>query len=342
MAPRQKIVDKLIDLLESNEELKNGVEVSLEKANQKSIKTLKDFYDWLDQLLTHIPTEKELMPSVREFYYLLQYSPNDILKKDKAFNNWINEFVETRGDYMDSIESAGCLESFFKNPKYKIEHYIQPPSGWLTYNQFLGRHVKPSRRPISALCNDNVIISPADNELMGQWPLDENATVTVKGCTYNVLELISSSSYRNKFKNGIFIHGFLGVYDYHRIHVPISGKVVEIKKIPANTWTHEQKKWNGTIKNADNIGFQFEHTRGFITLETAIGYVTLIAVGMGHISSVTFTADENATLVKGDEFGYFAFGGSDVVMLFEEGKIELTAKEKKHYLMGEQIAKTLI
>jgi len=47
-------------------------------------------------------------------------------------------------------------------------------------------------------------------------------------------------------------------------------------------------------------------------------------------------------LVKGDEFGYFCFGGSDIIMLFEPGRIEFTAKENTHYKQGEQIAKAVI
>jgi len=75
-------------------------------------------------------------------------------------------------------------------------------------------------------------------------------------------------------------------------------------------------------------------------METHIGYVALIPVGMGHVSSVNFTVDDNIYLAKGDEFGYFAFGGSDLIMLFEPNKIELAAKVDGHLLMGQQIGKT--
>lgn len=60
-------------------------------------------------------------------------------------------------------------------------------------------------------------------------------------------------------------------------------------------------------------------------------------VGTGHISSVNITVEEGTTLVKGEEFGYFGFGGSDIIMLFEANTVEIIAKEKKHYKQGEQI-----
>jgi phosphatidylserine decarboxylase len=62
-------------------------------------------------------------------------------------------------------------------------------------------------------------------------------------------------------------------------------------------------------------------------------------VGMGHISSVNFIVDEGDTLYKGNEFGYFAFGGSDFIMLFQKNKAVLTAEKGKQYKQGEEIGR---
>ena len=91
------------------------------------------------------------------------------------------------------------------------------------------------------------------------------------------------------------------------------------------------------MENTDDVGFQFEHTRGHIIIESIVGFVAVMPVGMGHISSVNITVEEGATLVKGEEFGYFGFGGSDIIMLFEADAVEIIAKENKHYKQGEQI-----
>ena len=104
----------------------------------------------------------------------------------------------------------------------------------------------------------------------------------------------------------------------------------EVKKVPAKTWVNEIKKPDGSIENIDDVGFQFTHTRGFITIESPIGFVIVMPVGMGHISSVNITVEEGTALVKGDEFGYFAFGGSDIIMLFQKGAVSFIAKEAKH------------
>jgi phosphatidylserine decarboxylase len=78
MAGREKAVEGLITLLESNSTLKNAVEISLREASEPGISTLEEFYGFLNSILTHIPGEKELMPTVRQFYYILSKSPDDV------------------------------------------------------------------------------------------------------------------------------------------------------------------------------------------------------------------------------------------------------------------------
>lgn len=338
---KQKPVEDLITLLQARPEIKQAVEISLQQADTEGLKTLEEFYTFLEKILTHIPDEKELMPSVRKFYYVLDKSPDGILRKDEEFNKWIQDFIVSRGDFMETFESTATLDTFIKNPKYKIDDYIKGPSGWLTYNQFLARQLKPGKRPIADRCNNSVIVSPADSTYMGQWNVKEDSTIKVKGVTYSISELLADSVYRDKFKNGIFAHSFLGIEDYHRYHVPVGGVIREVKKVPGKTWVNEVKKPDGSIENVDDVGFQFTHTRGHIIIESIVGLVAVMPVGMGHISSVNLTVEEGTRLEKGDEFGFFAFGGSDIIMLFEQDRVELIAEKEKHYSMGEQIAKAI-
>src|SRR4051794_38738694 len=121
----QKNVLDLIKLLEGNQQLKNAVEISLKKAQEPGIETLRELYHYLESILTHIPNEKELMPSVRKFYFVLSKSPGDILKKDPAFNAWINEFVISRGNFLDSIDSTSTLQTFIDCPDYNIDDYFK-------------------------------------------------------------------------------------------------------------------------------------------------------------------------------------------------------------------------
>ena len=72
-----------------------------------------------------------------------------------------------------------------------------------------------------------------------------------------------------------------------------------------------------------------------------MGMVAVLPIGMAQVSSVNLTAEPGAELFKGEEFGFFAFGGSDIVMLFESDKVVLEAKIGTHYNQGRRIGRAL-
>jgi phosphatidylserine decarboxylase len=341
MVQFQPAVTQLVHLLNTNDDLKEALTQAIQEAGEKEITTLEQFYSFLNGLLTHIPTAKQLNPSTEKFWLILNKSPNEVLKESDIFNEWIRSFILSMGSFMDTTESVKAIDTFIKDPKNKIEDYYRGPSGWLTYNQFLARQVKPGKRPVAERCNDEIIVSPTDSIYLGKWSVKDDATLTVKGDTYNINDLLADSPYQKKFKGGVFTHCYLSVNDYHRYHTPVGGTVVETKIIAGRTWTNEiEKFW--TKKTVDDIGFQFNQTRGYIILKTKnIGFVAVVPVGMGFVSSVNITVETGSKLDKGDEFGFFAYGGSDIIMLFEADRIKFTAFSNKHYLQGEKIAKAI-
>jgi phosphatidylserine decarboxylase len=341
MVKAQPSVAKLIQLLDKNPDLQSALTAAIKEADEKEIQTLSQFYNFLNAMLTHIPTDEQLNPSTEKFWIILNKAPNETIKNSDVFNEWIRQFILSMGSYMDSTDSAKEIESFIKDKKNKIEEYITPASGFLTYNQFLARQVKPGARPVADRCNDDIIVAPTDSKYLGKWQLDDDATITVKGDTYSMNDLLAGSSYFKKFKGGLFTHLYLSVNDYHRYHTPVGGKIVEVKNIPGRTWTNEVKKLTGK-EAVDDIGFQFNQTRAYIIIKTSnIGYVAVAPIGMGFVSSVNITVDEGTTLAKGDEFGFFAYGGSDIIMLFEKDAVKFTAFANKHYSQGEKIAKAI-
>jgi phosphatidylserine decarboxylase len=333
-------IQKLQSLLEEKADLKPALEISLQKAAQPGITTIAQFYDFLHEMLTYIPTKSEINANEEKFYYLISESPDDLLKKDTRFNNWVREFAKEIGEFLNTPASATRLDTFISDPEYKINDYYQQPGGWQTFNQFIARNIKSGKRPIADRCNDKVIVSTTDSVYLGQWPIRDAAVIT-KGTNYSVIDLIDGSPYQDKFREGVFTHSYLNLNDYHHFHVPVGGIIREVRNIPGNTIMNVIRSSDGSLEDIDGVDYQFTQTRGLIIIESSIGFVAVLAVGMGHISSVTLTVDEGDTLAKGDEFGYFAFGGSDMVMLFEPNKIKFTAEENKHYSQGEKIAEAL-
>jgi phosphatidylserine decarboxylase len=326
-------------LLEEREDLRAAVVASLKAAADPDITGIVEFYGFIEKILTEIPTQRELSPSVERFYYLISLSPTNLLRHDQAFGEWRTLFVRQMGNFLDSTESALRLDTFIDNPEYKVEDYDAGPSGWLTFNQFFARRTKPGRRPVSGLCDDSVIVSAADSMYLGGWPIGQDSSVMTKGVSYTIPDLLDGSPYRERFRGGLFTHSFLAPIDYHRYHTPVGGIVRESRVIQGTVWMDTLKNRDGSLSSTDGVGFQFFQTRGLLVIESAVGLVAVIPVGMGHVSSVNLTAEAGECLVKGEEFGYFCYGGSDMILLFEQDRAELTALPGVHYKQGEAIGR---
>jgi phosphatidylserine decarboxylase len=212
------------------------------------------------------------------------------------------------------------------------------PSGWLTFNQFFAREVKPGKRSIAEPRNDRVIVSPADATFVGKWDIGANSKVVVKGISWPVAKLLDGSPYQNVFENGIYMHMFLNVDDYHRYHVPVAGEIKEVRNIHGRVYLDVIRRPDGTLYPIDGETYQLDQERGLIVIDSPeVGLVAVLPVGMGSVSSVNLTPEVGARLEKGDEFGFFAFGGSDIVMLFQKKKVVIDAEVGKKYLQGQRI-----
>lgn len=337
MTDHQPIVEELIALLTSRPDLTDALKESIRKADRSDVGTLEQYYDFLSVMVTLIPTDRNLSLVVLKFYYLIDLSPDDILKADASFQRWARRFAEDWGSFLDTTESAKEIKGFFSNPSYHIDDYYVAPSGWLTFNQFFARQVRPGKRPVEALCDDNIIVSPADSVFQGHWSIKSDSKITVKGLTWSVIELLDGSPYQDRFRGGVFTHSFLNVNDYHRYHVPVRGVVKEARKIPGKVIMDVIKKPDGSLDIVDGTGYQFTQDRGLIVVDSPLGLVAVLPIGMAQVSSVTLTAEVGAALAKGEEFGFFSFGGSDIVTLFEANKVALDAKVGTHYNQGRRI-----
>ena len=333
----QPIVTELVALLVARPDLEAALLQSIRKADRPGVGTLAQYYEFLDEMVTLIPTDRNLKPILLNFYYLIDLSPEGVLQADKSFQEWTRKFAEDWGSFLDTSASAEGIPGFISNPDYHIEDYYVSPSGWLTFNQFFARQVRPGRRPVDGRCDESTIVSPADSIYIGQWPISEESTITAKGMTSSVMALLDGSPYQDRFRSGVFTHSFLNVNDYHRFHVPVGGIVLEVRKIPGRASQEVVVLPDGSLDCVDGTGFQFTQDRGLIILDSPCGLVAVLPIGMAQVSSVNLTAQVGAAVVKGEEFGFFSFGGSDIVTLYEAGRVALDAVVGTHYKQGQAI-----
>jgi phosphatidylserine decarboxylase precursor len=334
----EPVVTELLSLMEARPDLQESVEAAIEVADLEDVGDMDEFVAYLDHLVTFVPTEREVVPECLKFYYIINQAPGDALNKDEQFNAWMNDLVQAWGTFLDTPASAAGIATFREATNYNIDDYIEGPSGWQTFNQFFAREVKSGRRPIAEPRNDKVIVSPADAVFMGQWPIDDNSNITVKGVNWAIAELLDGSPYKDAFTGGIYTHSFLYIDDYHRYHVPVAGTVKEIRNISGKVYMDVFREDDGTLNVVDGDTYQFNQERGLIVIDSPeVGLVAVLPIGMAYVSSVNLTSEVGAELRKGDQFGYFMFGGSDIVMVFQDRGVVLDAEVGTKYLQGQRL-----
>ena len=339
-AQHQPVVDELLVLLDKEPTLETALSAAIETADLQGIQDMAVFLGYLDELVTFVPTEREVVPLCLKFYYIINQAPDDLLNQDEQFNAWMKQLVRAWGEFLDTPASAEGIETFMAATNYRMDDYFSGPSGWQTFNQFFAREVRPGKRPIAAPHDDTVIVSPADAVFMGQWPVDENSNITVKGVNWSISELLGDSQHADEFANGIYTHSFLYIDDYHRYHVPVGGVVREVRNIPGKVYMDVRRNPDGSLDVVDGDTYQFNQERGLVVVDSPdVGLVAVLPIGMAYVSSVNLTPEVGATLQKGDEFGYFLFGGSDIVTVFQDRNVILDAEVGKKYLQGERLGR---
>jgi len=373
----EPVIDDLISLIKSNNWTKN-FEDALKSAGHKHVPSiihidkLDKYYDWLNDNLLEIPSEnpegKKMYNRICEFYFFLdqptvrelqnQIVPENTAPKLTPLEEWMIDYANAWGRICDETRSLTkeSLQSFYDSPRYNMSEYMPAPGGWKTFNQFFARHTKPGMRPVAALSDDSVIVSPADSTFVGWWQINQDSKITVKGLQWSIDELLQDSPYKDRFRGGVFTHSFLNTTDYHRLHVPVAGTVLESRSIHSQVYldvvaVRVDKTANVTadvhhvqavrkFDAQDATGYQFAQSRGLIVLDSPIGLVAVLPIGMGQVSSVVMTAEVGVKLRKGEEFSYFQFGGSDHIVLFERASnVSLTAQPDVHYNQGESIGR---
>ena len=428
--PQQPITKKLKSLIDDYS-YAGAFESAISRVSRQRIPELDrihnlyQFYFYMDALVTWMPELRvwewqddiyhertDYLRLTQFFYYFNQpelvalQSPIDpVTGADLTpISLWMREFAVEWGDFLDTPESAEYLGSYKFGPEYSYQDYDGGENGidnYKTFNEWFSRTFKDIdvQRPVAQPDEPRVIAFPAESTFVGQWtittpvgePMPAESSIVVKHVEWPIPELLKDSEYANDFEGGIFVHSFLNVYDYHRQHAPVGGKILEAKFIPGQVYldveleildAQERAEENSNLANAvmprryldaeDTTGYQFVQCRGLFVLESAIGKVAVLPMGMGHVSSVVFVKPGTQELIrlseeeqkhlsyeeqvallnekvhkevvgktvsKGEMISTFLFGGSDIVMVFQrQSNVNVTAKVNVHYPVRSQCA----
>lgn len=318
--------------------------------------------------------QQEVYDHLCHFYWLIdqEVNPkttghgkgNKVVQNIPWFSDWLIAYANDWGGFLDTTESFSdeVMQSFIDNsPKYAVEDSMignglskrpNNPSGWLTWNQFFARELNPGLRPISSPSENSVVTSPADCTFKEHFDIDADSNIKPicikKTHTFaNIKDLLAGSPYADSFANGTFAHFFLSPFSYHRFHTPVAGVLKECRAVHGKAYMDVNVK-EGQFDAPDNSegGYEFSQSRGIVVIDTAnspagdIGLVAVIPIGMANVGSVQMIGQVGNVFQKGDEFGYFLFGGSDIILLFQDGARPQIDERKTYHHYGTPVAQS--
>ena len=218
------------------------------------------------------------------------------------------------------------------------------PSHYKTFNEFFTRQIKPELRPIAS----SKLVSPVDGTISQFGQIVNTSLVQAKGVTYTLDALLGGEKEASKlYENGQFITIYLSPKDYHRIHMPCSGKLIDQTHIPGRLFSVAKHTVN-TIK-----GIFARNERVVANFETEYGPMAMVLVGAINVAAIETVwaglitppkgkslttknyKEKEISLDKGEEMGRFNMG-STVILLFAEGAPELQGLSiNQSVMMGE-------
>lgn len=219
---------------------------------------------------------------------------------------------------------------------------------YVSFNDFFCRELKDGARPIN---EGSAVTSPADGAFSQLGKIEGGRIFQAKNHSFTSEELLANERMAEHFTDGDFATIYLSPKDYHRVHMPVSGKLISMSYIPGDLFSVNE----ATAESVPRLFARNE--RAVCIFETELGYVAAVLVGAmivasietvwaGHVAPASTRhiehwdyRDQNIVLNKGDELGRFKLG-STVVLLFSKDAISWSAHARPgaSVKMGEGIA----
>lgn len=233
----------------------------------------------------------------------------EAVAKRAFFSRWY-------GWRMDQAGSKEKVQPFIKEFGVNTAEFADAPDSYQTFNDFFYRKLKLSARPVDA-APDSVVF-PADGRHLGFTDASQIEGVFVKGQRFDLPQLLGDAALAAKYAKGALILSRLCPVDYHRFHFTAAGKPGETQLLNGPLYSVNP------IALRQRLAYLWENRRWLTVLKTELfGEVLLLEIGATNVGSAVQTYQVGKAVEKGAEKGYFKFGGSSTITIFEPGRIKL-------------------
>lgn len=225
-------------------------------------------------------------------------------------------FSKLYGYYCDTKISSKKIENFVKNFDIDMSIYDKNYDEYSSFNEFFIRSLNPKTRLIDK--DYNTLISPCDGKLSAYADINLNNLVQIKGFTYSLKELVQDNEIYNLYNGGTCLIFRLCPTDYHRFHFVDDGLCSETTKIKGHYYSVNPI----ALKSVKKLFCQNKREWSIFHSEN-FGDVIYMEVGATCVGSIIQGYIPNTKIKKGDEKGYFKFGGSTVILFFKKNTVKI-------------------
>ena len=350
--PRCTVVQELATLVNNDPvlrmDLTNAIHEALDEGHLLGYESIDELMDIVDYAMTYAPpfSEQSLIhcPLNAVLDWPMCMPSGYALFRDPALNAQLRRVL----DYWSG---------FLSGPHSREHLNAQPPSGWFSpeadrhigmsqfvcdphapywgfssWNDFFTRQFKPGERPVAAPDDNRIIVSACE---AAPYNIEHDVKLTdtfwIKSQPYSLAHIFTFQELETArcFVGGSVYQAFLSAFNYHRWHAPISGTVSKAYVVEGTYYSDAEAEGEDPGGLNDSQGYTTAvATRAVVVIDSDAGTgrppgrVACVFVGMADVSSCVTTALPGQRVNKGDELGFFQYGGSTCCLIFQPDMIE--------------------
>lgn len=347
--PRSLVVRQLADLVHGDTVLRMHLSRAIAQASDAGFKlgyaSIDELLTIVDYLTTYAPPFNASVPIATPLNLVLDWPmcmPSGYhVFRDPAFNAQLRRVLEYWCGFLCGPHSREHLTTapphgWFTEAaqkKMQLDEFVcdrsQPHWGFESWNGFFTRRLREGARPVAAPGDPRVVVNACEASPYNiGFDCQLHDCFWIKAQPYSLQEILEGSAddVVQRFPGGTVYQGYLSAFNYHRWHAPVAGRIREAYNVDGTFFSEVEAEGTDARGLNDSQGYTTAvAARAVIVIECdepSLGLVACVFVGMAEVSSCRIVALPGQHVEKGDEIGFFQYGGSTYCLIFERDMIE--------------------
>ncbi|CAK7224018.1 hypothetical protein SBRCBS47491_005406 [Sporothrix bragantina] len=265
--------------------------------------------------------EHEQQPLLKKLKLLLLFNPvTEWIDTTHIMRLYLHNRNAAKGIEESSPKSKSQIRAFVDNYKIRMQDF-EPSDvdAYPTFADFFTRRHTAGSRPIFRKEDDRAAVVVADSRVVVYNSVAEAKRLWIKGRDFSIGQLAMDVELGHDFDGGSVASFRLSPQDYHRYHSPVTGTVKLFRSVPGDYYQVD------AIALQSDVDILTRNAREYLLLETPeFGDVLFVAIGATDVGTVHIYEKwkkAGAEVSKGDELGFFQFGGSSIIVAFQKDRI---------------------